>query len=251
MAIFKKDAVATTPNETALAQVPEFLQQYVGKGLEHITKQDIIMPRLALAQGLSPQLSPDDPTYIDGLKLGDAFNTVSKQIYGRGPWDVVIIRADPPRWIEFFPRDAGGGVKDMNVPRNDPRTAFTTGPNGESVPPLATQFYDFVMVFLESREVIGVSFKSTGLKVARGLNTVLRFRMQERKIPLVMIKLTARAFMDKNSKGTFANLRFELNGDVTDIETLKFLQNAYEAIKDKELNLEREPGADDDIPAGM
>jgi hypothetical protein len=194
----KNDALTKKPDSDVT--VPDFLQDYVGKGLEHIQREDLQLPRLALAQGLSPQIDKDAPEYIEGLSLGDAFNSETGQVLGRGPWEIAIIRADPPRYVEFIPRDEGGGVKDPNVPPGDPRTEFTQDEDGNAVPPKATKFYDFLAVFLDNREMIALSFKSTGLKVARHLNTLMKLRQN---IPMFMGKYSVRALMAQNSKGKF------------------------------------------------
>lgn len=248
----KQDASSTDvvkAESSELAEVPEFLKVDAGQGLEHIGRNDVLMPRLALAQGLSPQINPDNPVYVDGLKLGDAWNTLTQQIYGRGPWHVAIVRADETRWVEFFPREAGGGVKDPDVKFGDSRTLFTTGEDGKRVPPIATEFRDFVVVFLDTKETVALSFKSTGIKVAKQLNSLLLLRKQLRpQLPLYVGKFTLRSVMTQNTKGNYATLQIANSGDVTDIETLKFLQTSFQALKDKNLVIEREPGQDDDEP---
>jgi len=232
-------------------EVPEFLKDDVNKGLEHITKDDIITPRLAIAQGLSPQINTTKPEYIDGLKLGEAFNTVTKNAYGMGPWEVAIVRADPPRYIEFIPREEGGGVKDLNVPHNDARTAWTVNEKGDRVPPLATQFYDFVLVILATREVIAISFKSTGLKIAKELNSLLKLRQQQRQIPMIANRFNLRAIAAKNAKGDYFQFQFTSSGLTQDVGELQFLKGTFDALKGKELKIDREPGDDSDDDAGM
>jgi len=219
--------------------VPEFLKDYAGKGSEHLSKNDLLMPRLGLAQGLSPQINPEKPEYIDGLRLGDAFNKVTGTIYGRGPWEMAIVRADPPRWVEFFPRDEGGGVKDPNVPHGDPRTQWRV----DGRKPVATMFYDFVVIFLETMEPIVISFKATGIKTAKLLNTLIKLRGQ---IPLFMGRYAMKAVMAKGAKGDYATLQVQNAGHVEDLEVLKFLAGQFDAFKDKPLIIEREPGDDDD-----
>ncbi len=218
--------------------VPAFLEKYMGTQPE-FTKDDLIMPRLSLAQGLSPQLNPEKPEFIDGLRLGDAFNTATNHIYGRGPWEVAFIRVDKPRWVEFIPREQGGGIKDPNVPYNDPRTQF--GEDGSK--PKATQFRDYIMIFLDTKESIALSFKSTGIRVAKKLNTLIAKRGA---IPLFMGKYKVRAVMTPSKKGDYATLSIMNDGFVTDTTMLQFLATQFEVFKDKPIVIEREPGQDDD-----
>src|SRR5579872_451725 len=118
-------------------------------GSEGIGREDILLPRVGLAQKTSPEIDPTQVgKYIEGLQFTDMFNSLTKQPYGKGPLHFVIIRRDNPRFIEFNPLEQGGGIKDMNVPAGDPRALFTTGPNGERVKPAATMFYDFIVLLL-------------------------------------------------------------------------------------------------------
>lgn len=250
----KKDALVALPDETDVA-VPKEFEQYIGAGMEGMTRDDMKMPRLALAQGLSPQLNPDEPLYIDGLKLGDAFNSLTGEIYGRGPWEIAVVRRDPPRWVEFIPRDEGGGVKDLNVPRKDPRCEWRTVTDektGQSVrlPPIATQFYDYIVVFLATREIIAVSCKSTAIRMtAQPWNSLLMQRTQVK--PMFMGKYALRSVMTKNAKGSFAALLVANAGWVQDPDEIQFLGKTFLAFKDKVVEIDRdhvrEPGEDDDM----
>ncbi len=241
----KKDTVVKAGEGTVV--IPDFLEEYADKGMEHITRDDLQMPRLALAQGLSPQMLPTDPLYIEGLKLGDAYNTVTGEIHGPGPWDIAVVRADPPRYMELIPMDEGGGVIDFSVPADDPRTQFTTDDDGKRVQPIATQFYDYVVALLETRETIGMSLKVTGIKVAKNLNTLIKLRKKLpdnngvlRTPPMFMGRYKLRSVMETNKKGTFANFMFTNAGIITDEDTLKFLVNLFKQFKGKPLVIDME-----------
>jgi hypothetical protein len=194
----------TKAAEQALAR-PDFLKDNRSQqGTEHITRDDMQIPRIALAQGISPEMSPSNDRYIDGLRIGDLFNTVTRQIYGRELL-FTALRGDQPRWIEYVPRKEGGGVKDFNVEPGDPRTEFRTGDDGKRLPPIATQYRDF-LVMLHPLQVddlssmIALSFKSTGLKVAKRLNSLIKYR----NAPIYAGKYLLTTGMDKNSEGEFA-----------------------------------------------
>ena len=251
----KKDAgAALVTAPTALAERPAWLGDARAEGAEHLTKDDLQLPRLALAQALSPQLDPDHASYVDGLKLGDLFNDLTGQIYGRGPLELAIARIDPPRYVEFHPREEGGGVKDLDVPANDPRTQFDKDPEtGESRKPIATKFYDFVVVLLPSREVIALSFKSTGLRIARQLNSMIKLR----NAPIWAARYAVSSTMTQNAFGKFAVYQIKsapASGDAkagwVDEATGAFTRQLFEGLKGKTLVIEREPGMDDaeDMP---
>jgi hypothetical protein len=246
-------------NKTAMlkTELPDYLAPTdTREGSEHIERDDMLLPRLALAQKISYELESSHEKFIEGLKEGELFNTVSKKIYGAGPIEFVIIRADRPRFVEFHPRASGGGIKDIDVPANDPRTQFTKGPNGETVPPVATKFYDFIVLLLPSTagvtepEMIGLSFKSTGLKTARLLNTLVQQRGNR---PIYAGKYELGVAKAKNAKGIYqvytvknSSLANEfsanpenpkMSGWVSQ-DVFAFAKEQFEAMKDKAVTID-------------
>ena len=211
---------------SALA-VPDFVQKGDLRGSESITREDLQMPRVALAQSLSPELDETDPKYIEGLKMGDAFNTLTGEVYGKKPLRVVIVRADRPRFVEFNPRDAGGGIKDFDIPANDPRCLF--GPNGEK--PVATKFVEFVALVGEGLEPALLSFKGSGLKTARQIAGLLKLR----QVPAFAQTFYLTPTIQKNSKGTFAVFNVKAGGFV-DEQTYKYAEQVYESVKDRAIS---------------
>ena len=165
----KKDEALQSQGSQALAR-PDFIEQGT-KGMEHVDVSDLRLPRLCIAQKSSAQIDDAEPSYIDGLKFLDLFNDVTERIYKPLPLRFAVICAYRTRWIEFKPRSEGGGVVDMNVPPNDPRTQFQ-GSNK----PKATQFYDYIVMLLDHGEIIALSMKGTAIKVARNFNTLIKLR---------------------------------------------------------------------------
>ena len=222
---------------------PDFLPQHDARGTEHLTKDDLQLPRLSLAQQMSAQLIPGDPAQIQGLTLGDMFNNLTGEIYGKGPLEIIVIRADKPRGIEFYGEGSGmKGVKDYNVSMNDPRMQF--GPNGER--PTATKFYDYVVLLLDAQgeidpsRMVALSLKGSGLKVARQLNMLMKMRAAAS----FSTRYRLETAIERNTKGTFAIFKVKTAGWVT-AEQFELSQALYESIKDKNLEIEREPGSDD------
>jgi len=181
MAANDKALATTTPTSTALAttapsSVPDYIETS-REGLETFSKDDVLIPRLTLAQALSPQVTDGDPKRIPDLKPGMLFNSMTGENYGKSV-RVQILRKDALRAMEFFSQDDGGGVKDPNVSMNDPRTRF--GPNGEK--PAATTFRDYIARILPPEgvdrepELVALSFKSSGLAAAKALNGFIALR---------------------------------------------------------------------------
>ncbi len=154
-------------------------------GNEHIGKDDIIIPRLALAQKTSPETDRTHAKYVEGVSFTDMFNSITKTNYGNGPVYFSILRADKPRYVEFKPLEDGGGVIDPNVPAGDPRTKFGefNKDTGKADKPVATQFYDYIIMVLNDlnlqdpiQNVMGLSLKSSAIKVAKQLNLLINQR---------------------------------------------------------------------------
>lgn len=256
---------------TPMAEVPEYLQDIDNAdGTEGMTREDMIMPRLGLAQKMSHEVDPENAKFIEGLEVGQLFNTVRKNIYGEGPIEFIVLKRDVPRYVEFNPLDQGGGIKDMNVPANDPRTQFTRGADGKSVKPIATKFYDFIVMLLPSMEVIGLSFKSTGLKAARLLNTTLATPLLTakgpKKVPVYARKFMIKSASAENKQGKFkvyvvetSNMpsdssALNANGDpipgLVNQELFGFVQVYFDSFKDKKvvIDMDQEPDPDMDGP---
>jgi hypothetical protein len=219
--------------------LPAFIPQGSTVGTEHLTKEDIQMPRLGLAQALSPQLEEGNSKYIEGLKQGDMFNNLTNEIYGKGPIEFVIVRADPPRGIEFKPLDEGGGIVDFSVPLDDPRMKW----QGQEKP-IATKFYDYVIVMLPSSEVIALSFKGTGIKTAMRLNGLIHLR----RTPLYAGKYSIQSIKDKSGEFTFYSFAVSNAGVVQEETTYRFCEDIFESIKGKPLDIERTPDSEADAP---
>ena len=164
------DKLATQPQNTALEPAPDYLKK--GKrGFEDTVQSDVQIPRLALAQALSPQVTEGDPRRIKDLVAGDLFNSVTGERYGKRVF-VQLLRKMPLRAMEFRSQEAGGGVLDPNVPLDNPRLKWGNSGDKKKDKPQATLFRDFLAVLLHEdgrRELIALSFKSSGIKAAKEL----------------------------------------------------------------------------------
>lgn len=207
---------------------PEFIPT-AQEGLDHLEQDDVQIPRLVIAQAMSPELLEDNAKYIDGLKPGLIFNSLTQRIYGKGPLDFAVVRGSKPRWVQFAPREEGGGVIDPDVPAGDPRTEFTTDADGKRRNPVATKFYDFIIVLDPegAQEIVALSLKSTGLTVAKALNGLMKLR----NAPIYSGIYSATAKSKKNPKGTFYQFDLRPNGWPKSQDTFNFLKELYESLK--------------------
>ena len=204
-----KTAITTTHSAPLVATAAPL-------GTEHITSDDVMMPRLGLAQAISNEVNKQDADFIDGLGVGDFWNTASGKGYGPGPLTFSILVAHPPRAIEFAPLSEGGGVVDPNVPLTDPRMAF--GEDGS--PPQATKFYDYVLWLHESNEMIAMSLARSAIKAAKSLNGLIRMR----GTAVFTGRYTVTSVQKTSSQGNYQSWRFRNSplGNVTEEQAQDF-----------------------------
>lgn len=181
-------------------------------GTEGIDPDEVRLPRLSIAQGLSPQMTPGDTKHIEGLTLFDMFNDQSREVYRKGPMTFIAIRRD---WkaIEFTPRSEGGGVVDLNVPKKDPRLKWTwstpelkaSGAKAD-VPPKAVIIIEFTALLLRKGKapepiVFGIALKN---KWNRDAEAAITGTLAQRSAPIYMSMFSVDTTVPgKNDKGTF------------------------------------------------
>lgn len=240
-----------------VAERPKSLEQSHA-GTEDIDTSQIRLPRLAIAQGLSPQITPGDPQFIEGLTLFQMFNDLTGEVYGRGPITFVPLRQDVRR-IEFRPRTEGGGILDMDVPPHDERLKWTVA-DGQRQPPRATTFVEFVALLLRPNrqpEPIVVSVKTTNKWNRRAADQLTTFVMVRNAAIYSGLYKVDTLTPAKNDQGTFGVYIFKNGGFIpTDTAAGKALyayaKKFHEDLKGKQINVEREApsdGADFDAEA--
>lgn len=241
----KDDDAAALAQSTSNAMARPTFVETSREGTEGITSDDIKLPRIVIAQGLSDQMVPTKPNYIKGLALFELFNDQSSEIYGNGPLKFVVVRRDVRR-IEFDPEQRGVPL-DLDVPANDPRMSWTKDPQtGKGVPPSATKFVEFVIMLLKDDrdpEVVVLSIQETNKhnkKAHERLSGFISLRNPPAPIYAGLYELSSGTA--SNDKGTFG---------VPVIRNLGFIQDAklYDAAKKlhlslvgKQITVAREPG---------
>lgn len=245
-----KDNEIAKRGETAVAEAPAWMEVGSTEGTEDISVDEIRLPRLAIAQGLSPQLIPGKSEYIDGLKLFQLFNDLTGEIYGTGPLHFVPIKKDV-RNIEFIPRDEGGGIRDMDVPLGDERLEWSVNEKNEKVPPKATTFYEYAVMLLRPDgvfEPIVLSMKTTNKWNRRAVNRLNGFILlpyQGKRYPIYGKIYSVASKSEQNDQGTFGVYVIEQVGVVSNEGLYRQAKSFRETVKHKIITVTREPGDDD------
>lgn len=253
-----------------LTEVPEYLQRRDGAppmGLENLSREDMTLPRLGVAQALSPQLSESDPKYIDGLRPGNFFNTITKENYGKKVQLVPLLFYKTR--ILFGPIDDGGGLRcqspDNLIGIGEPGgtcikcafSQFGSARNGEGKGTACNQFFNYAALIVNDGEVspeglLVFSLKSSALKVAKDWNALIRIRNLD--IFAGVYELTS--VERKNDVGRWYEPVINPAGNVSK-ETYMAAREAYAAVSDLQkqgrlrsdvADLNPEAGAENDDP---
>ena len=139
--------------------------------------RDVMIPYINILQTTSPQLNPSKAEYVESAKVGQFYNTVSQEVSTSLNVIPVLYQL---RYVEWKPRESGGGLVEMHdadsgILGQTTRSKMTfkdTLPNGNYI---ATTAYHYVMVQGTdgnwSQAVI--SMTSTQLKKSRRWNSLM------------------------------------------------------------------------------
>lgn len=245
----QKPAAANTQIEkrapSALAEIPEWLRRSDGTpplGLENLDRADMTLPRLGLCQALSPQRAESDPKYIPDLRDGQFFNTITKEVYGKKVLLVPLLFYKTR--ILFGPMDEGGGLRcqspDNLIGIGEPGgtcikcafSQFGSARGGEGKGTACNQFFNYAALLVTNGAVtpeglLVFSLKSSGLKVAKDWNALIRIRNLDIFAGVYEITSVER----KNDVGRWYEPVINPAGNVTR-ETYKAAKTAYQAVAD-------------------
>lgn len=88
--------------------MPAHVKKGENLGNENISSEHLSTPRLKQLQQLSNEVDENHSEYIDGAKVGDFINTVTKESYGKELFVVnVHFREEYVVWVK---REKGGGL---------------------------------------------------------------------------------------------------------------------------------------------
>ena len=205
------------------------------------SSEDLLIPRLQLAQKMSPELDENDAKYIDGIKAGNFFNSVSREIYT----DIEVIPCHSrTSYTEWVPRDQGGSrVAEHDADSPDVKSAEThvsddgkrkdIMQNGNELV-IADEFYSFIVKEDGDYEPVLISMKSSQRKVAKRWRTLISMnkarnpktnQLQSIAIYSTLWKLTSVIETNKNNE-KYSNFSVQKIGPISTDK-----QDLYHAAK--------------------
>lgn len=217
----KKNAVAQTKkHEVAVPSYGEF----EGTGYEGTSQDDYAIPYLNVLQGLSPEVGAEgEDSKVEGAAAGMMINSVTKQLIQRDPGLVFVPVTTEHAYVEWRPRESGGGIvgrhlRDSEVVRAA-KTEYDFGAyKTEGGNDLIETFYMFGYELddvdaAEPGGALVISFWSTKIKVYKGIMQTLR--TFKGKPPLFANRLRITTVAQKNAQGNFFNFKINpVNGGV-------------------------------------
>jgi hypothetical protein len=216
-------AVAKAKSTAVSTEVLDDIFDYAGEGTA-FDSSEMQIPFVRLLQALSPQLNKKKAEYIEGASAGDAFNNVTSQYWDGEAGIKVIPCFQTTKYLEFVPRDMGGGFKG-EIPANSPLLQQTTRsgskellPNGNELVK-SDQHFCLIVEDDGSYQPVVVDMKSTQLKVSRRWKT--QIAMQKVKHPKTGAMMTPPVFAtmwrlysveESNDQGSWNNWQVERIG---------------------------------------
>lgn len=245
-------------NQAALANqepVPEYLKGLGRDGLEDMDRSDFILPRIAIAQSLSPALNKKKPQYIEGLVVGQMYNTVTKEIYGEEILFVAVLFSKARIYFEDI--NKGGGIicqslNGVNGGHLSPASCDACGhsqfKDGDT--PDCNKFMNYPGFVLDVKTKLptgmaAVSLKSTGVKIGKQWNSLVRMS----NLPFYAKTYKISVFEDTVNTNDFWNYRIQPLG-FTPEKLIVQCQNLYQSLRTQGVRVDLENEGDTDFEHG-
>lgn len=259
--------VATAKNTALSADLLDDMMLDAGEGAA-FSADEMQIPFVRLLQALSPQLNKKKAEYIDGASSGDAFNNVTGQYWDGEQGLTVIPCYQTTKYLEFTPREMGGGFRGEINP-NNPVLQQTTRSGSKEILPngneLVKSDQHFCLIVDEDGgfQPAVIDMKSTQLKVSRRWKTQIAMQKvtlpDGRKVtpPVFATMWKLRSVEESNDQGSWSNWAVEKVGTVENRDMLMEAKAFRDSVMAGEVKAAPEEGQggmassshrDDDIP---
>jgi len=172
-----KNEVAKKQNTEVAVFDDSILLADAGAGLENVTRDDLIIPRLSILQALSPQVNKRDGAYIEGAEQGSIFDNVANSVHDGATGLIVVPISFRKAHLEWK-ADRGGFVADHGPDSSclegltrGSRGEYLTAEGNEIVP--TSEFYVFVVGEDGSFTSASISMSKSQSKKARQWNAMM------------------------------------------------------------------------------
>jgi len=265
-----------TKTETKALVLPEGmnladLQRDAGAGVSQMDSGDVALPYIAILQGLSPQVNPGAPQYIEGAQASMFFNNVSLETFEARKEGIIFVNcAYERKLVEWVDRDKGGGwvaeypidsdIRQQAKP-NDRKQPIL--PNGNLLIETAYHYGLYKDPETNAWGQCVTTLKSTGLKVNRRWNNELlttRIPGTEMIAPRWLYAYRLRTVLEQKANNSWWQLSIE-KGDIVNKAVYDQAKMFHQLIEAGDVKRSAEPttgdvgvasgggdGMDDNIP---
>jgi len=217
-----KQEVATT-NE----QMPAWLQDKMDdtRGSENVEAEDLVIPRLELAQALSKCRKKQDPAYIPGCEEGMLYNNLTRELYGESV-DLVPVFFKK-EWLLWRDQDLGGGFAGAHPSLSAAETERQNQDDPDEWESIETHQHFCLLVREDgTTEEVVVSMAKSKMKKSKNWNSLIRINGGPRFSRMYKYEGVA-AVNDKNQD--YYNVDVKNAGFVTP-EIFEKAEKTYESI---------------------
>lgn len=182
----KKEVAVKADTEVMQLDEEELELLSGGAGFEEIGQEDLVIPRLQIAQYNSPQIKKDNAKYIPDLEPGYIFNTVTGQVYGE---EISFLAVKFTKSRTLFGQ--GGVIECSSVNGVDggnqaercvdekgqplcPHAQFGSGKNGKGT--ACTNFKNALGHVIPTLDLVSFSLKSSAVAIFREWNSKAQAR---------------------------------------------------------------------------
>ena len=206
--------VAEAKDNLPSTDVMSMFEEHEGEGLDYDTSE-LQIPFIRIAQATSDQVKKKSPKYIEGLSVGDIYNTVTGKYYDGEKGVILIPCYQETVNLKFIPRSEGGGFLGILSP-DDPEIskAKRTGslellPDGNEL--IRSDQHYCLVIGEDGVPNFGiVDMKKTSLTMSRKWKSMLSMLTIEikgvmKRPPIFLTKWKLSVVEDKNDKGDWCN----------------------------------------------
>jgi hypothetical protein len=238
--ILAQTAAPKTPQIITKADGTLDFEAMTGFGFENVNEtRDILIPRLAILQALSPQCTRNKPEYMPDARPGDICDTATGTIF---PQPLKVVAVDyMVSYLEWAPRASNKGLVGIYADgqllpetRPDERGRAVTSAGNLLVE--SRQFFCLLPEHGNRRVFIPMS--STQAKKAKKWVTSMRaekFPGTDRVVPLFYRVQKLSSFGESNAEGSWEGWKIEPGDAVRDLpnakETMQAISSFFTVLK--------------------
>ena len=233
----KQELVDRKPaGAVTVSDVPDYIRQGGGRGNEQVDMSDMVIPRIEVCQALSKCLKESDPQFIEGIKQGDLYNTVTRENYGQHLKVVPVLFKK--EWLAWRDQDLGGGFAGAygTIEECQDRINKEEKPEEWEATETAQQLVLLIKTDGTTEEAV-VSMNKTKLKVSKQWNSLIRLNGNDRFSRVYILHSvdeTNSANKDYKNYGVF-------NAGFPEADVYKRAEALYDAVRSgtRKMNIDR------------